>query len=387
MLLSNPTITPNVFTDKNGEKKERFLVYGGRDSQGHTVKGYRATMKDAQELAERMSLRASSITTASSLLTEKQMFDAAEAIHIIKQAGLSASLVECAKYWTCNMTPVELQAILNAPDALSVYVARMKGSKHSSKVNNALKKLLALSGDYLESISKKHVEKFLAQFKSPKTKNLNRGYVIAFLNWCLKNNHCSEELFMAINCIDKEKVPYKRPAFMSAKDVLTALRYFESLPDADMIVPKFAIGFFAGVRSEEIDRMDWKDVSFENFEIRVEQPKGVSGTPPRIVSMSSNLDAWLSKYRKESGRMCYSEVSLSAKKKMLKFYKGIDMTSKDMRNVARHTFATMHCAMHRDFELTASEMGHGASTVMLMKHYKSITGKKEAEEFWDIYPL
>ena len=113
-----------------------------------------------------------------------------------------------------------------------------------------------------------------------------------------------------------------------------------------------------------------------------------------MSQMSENLKMWLENYcvvseikdLAEDLSICGDQsIATNAKRALLKA-EGIDMLNDDMRNVARHTFATMHCAMHRNFELTASEMGHGASTVMLMKHYKSITTKADAEKFWSIVP-
>jgi integrase len=389
MLLSKPRITAAHRIDKDGNKRENWLIYCGTGLNGVSVKYYRASEKKAEALAKSLSEKVKRVGQAATALTAPQTYDAAEALQMLIDAEAGISLTECARQWIeRNRDALECKTA-RVGECLADYLQRFEKSKiHFATVKCALTKFVTPFGDErrMSELDRSAAESFLSLYDNPKSFNLNRGYVLAFLNWARKNGKYTQSQYNACLCIERKREPYRQPCFFHADVVEKIMRWCESQPDADMLVPKFAIGFFAGVRSDEISRMDWKDVHFSEKEIRIETPKGVTGTPPRIVGMSDNLCMWLKSYSKPSGKVCYSETAITERKKLLKEKTGVDFDSKDMRNVARHTFATMHAAYHRNFELTASEMGHGASTSMLMKHYKSITSKSDATAFWSIMP-
>lgn len=389
MLLTKPVVSEAHRKNPDGTVRENWLVYCGTDLDGSAVKYYRNSEKKAKELAKQTADKVKRIGQAAVTLTAAQTYDAAEAFQTLQDAQAGISLSECARQWLeRNRDALECKTA-RICECVDEYMTRFDRSKyHYHTVKNALAKFVTPFGDQrrMSELDRATVESFLGLYDNPKSFNLNRGYVLAFLNWARKNGRFTQSQYNACLCVERKKEPYRRPMFFTADKVESVLRWCEGQPDADMLIPKFAIGFFAGVRSDEIARMDWRDVHFAESEIRIETPKGVTGTPPRIVGMSPNLSAWLKPYAKESGKLCYSESVITERKKKIKEETGVDFDAADMRNCARHTFATMHAAYHRNFELTAAEMGHGASTVMLMKHYKSITNKTDATAFWNIMP-
>jgi len=388
MLLSKPVVSPAHRKNPDGTQRENWLVYCGTDG-GQAVKYYRSSKAKADKLAKMMAEKVKRVGQAATALTTAQTYDAAEAFQMLVGAEAGISLTECARQWIERNTDALECRTARVGECLADYLQRFDtGKEHFKTVKCALTKFVTPFGcdRRMSELDRSAAESFLSLYDNPKSFNLNRGYVLAFLNWARKNGKYAQAQYNACLCIERKREPYRQPCFFHADTVEKIMRWCESQPDADMLVPKFAVGFFAGVRSDEISRMDWKDVHFAEKEIRIETPKGVTGTPPRIVGMSDNLAAWLKPYSKDAGKLCYSQSAITARKKLIKEKTGIDFDSKEMRNVARHTFATMHAAFHRNFELTASEMGHGASTSMLMKHYKSITSKSDATAFWSIMP-
>lgn len=389
MLLLKPEVRPAHRKNTDGSVRKNWLIYCGTDEAGSPVKYYRSSEKKARELSKQMSEKVKRVGQAAALLTAAQVYDSSEAFQALVAAGATVSLTECARQWIERNRDVLQCRTVRIKDCFEEYMARFDQSKeHYKSVKNLLFKMIDPFGDLrrMSDIDRTVVESFLGLYDNPKSFNLNRGYILAFLHWARKNGKYPQSQYDACLCIERKREPYRSPVFVHADVAEKIMRWCESQPDADMIAPKFAIGFFAGIRSDEIERMDWSNVHFDTAEIRVETPKGVTGTPPRIVSMSDNLVAWLKLYSKTSGKMCYSGSVITDRKRKISEKIGMDIDSKDMRNFARHTFATMHTAFHRDFALTASEMGHGANTTMLMKHYKSITSKDDAAAFWSIMP-
>ncbi len=51
----------------------------------------------------------------------------------------------------------------------------------------------------------------------------------------------------------------------------------------------------------------------------------------------------------------------------------------------RHTYASMHLAMHQSADKTADQMGHSGSR-LVFEAYRRKVKKSEAERFWSIVP-
>ena len=71
----------------------------------------------------------------------------------------------------------------------------------------------------------------------------------------------------------------------------------------DELIPYYAICLFAGLRQEEIYKLQWEDVNLEEGIIVIRDPKGSSdrGTPNRISQIYHPLDKWIALHIKESG--------------------------------------------------------------------------------------
>ena len=68
----------------------------------------------------------------------------------------------------------------------------------------------------------------------------------------------------------------------------------------DVLLPLMAIGAFAGVRPEEITKLRWSNVDFDNSEIDVPAEASKTGTR-RIVEIQPVLAAWLKNHAQKTG--------------------------------------------------------------------------------------
>jgi integrase len=75
------------------------------------------------------------------------------------------------------------------------------------------------------------------------------------------------------------------------------------------IVPFVALGAFAGIRSREIQRLDWADINLATGYITVSQGKAKT-RGRRIIPILPALRAWLHLHHQESGQVCpYANMS------------------------------------------------------------------------------
>ena len=191
----------------------------------------------------------------------------------------------------------------------------------------------------------------------------------------------------------------REPVFFGAEKVERIFRAAEAAPGPHRAAAgmRLALGFFAGVRSAEIERAAWEDLDLDGGLLRIPRPKGwTAGRKPRLVELEANAVAWMRKWlRWTAGRLrgrgphgpIVPEPRLFARwKREVLEPAGLSWGTGEARNVMRHTYATMHVGAFRDAAATALNLGHGRGTDLLERHYRGLVARREAERFWKIFP-
>jgi integrase len=189
-----------------------------------------------------------------------------------------------------------------------------------------------------------------------------------FFTWCVREsiileNPCTK----VVKPLNFDDGP---PAIFSVEDTARLLQVAQSIDPS--IAKYLAIGLFAGIRPNEIIRLDNSDINGRYIEV-----KGTSAKTRkrRIVSVLPNLQNWL-------------RVAESLPKKNLRRRREIVIEQANVdwtHDVMRHSYASYHLAYHQSADKTALEMGH-RDTQMLFRHYRSVVTKDEAAKFWEIEP-
>jgi integrase len=199
------------------------------------------------------------------------------------------------------------------------------------------------------------------------------------------HRNCSAVFSYAMNAELVTENPFrkvKKPT-VETKDgveVFTPAQMAALLKAADPTwLPALAIGGFAGLRPEELRRLDWDEVDMKAGFIEVKASKSKTGQR-RLVTISKNLLAWLERYAGETGRV----VKPNERKKRLAAMVKAKLKRWPM-DVLRHSFASYHVAMHKDLNATALELGH-TSTKMLFQHYREAVKPEAAKAWWALMP-
>lgn len=172
----------------------------------------------------------------------------------------------------------------------------------------------------------------------------------------------------------KAKVVRGAPAIFTPAQMQTVL---EKAPSD--FVPYLAIGGFAGLRTAEIERLDWSEVDMAGKLIHIKAEKSKSAQR-RLVTISDNLAAWLAPHARKAGPVADPERVRVARDKTCKAAE-IAWPA----NVLRHSFASYHLAHHKNAAATAAELGH-TSPVMLFKHYRELVRPDAAAQWWQVMP-
>ncbi|NBW10151.1 MAG: hypothetical protein EBR82_19195 [Caulobacteraceae bacterium] len=156
-------------------------------------------------------------------------------------------------------------------------------------------------------------------------------------------------------------------------------------------IPYATLGIFAGLRTGEIEQLSREDIQLDDG-IVVVSSAAVKTRARRVVKLSANAVSWLRWWAKKMPVQAkVLPFSWERRWAALREFAGWKLPWP--KNVMRHTFASMHFAMHADEAALKSLLGHHAAEETLHRHYRAvkmldgriITGKI-AGEFWGILP-
>ncbi len=146
------------------------------------------------------------------------------------------------------------------------------------------------------------------------------------------------------------------------------------------LTPYLALSAFAGLRPDESRRLDWSNLNLDEALIRI--PAAASKVRrARLVPMPENLVRWLLPYRKTTGAISPSAITIKRGRKSVLKAAGVKDWPQD---VLRHSFATHWMAAHAHEGKLAEMMGN--SPAMIQRHYKGLATAKEGAKYFKIEP-
>jgi integrase len=160
-------------------------------------------------------------------------------------------------------------------------------------------------------------------------------------------------------------------------------------------LPSLAIGAFAGLRSAEIERLEWQDIDFASRHIVVSASKAKTASR-RIVPLCDNLAEWLAPYSgRQQGKVWPGESILFYKRqqqvalataveadesKGVKAQKPVEWKG----NALRHSYASYRFALTGDAGRVAGECGNSAAVIH--RHYRELVKPADAERWFNVKP-
>jgi integrase len=147
------------------------------------------------------------------------------------------------------------------------------------------------------------------------------------------------------------------------------------------MLPAIALGLFAGVRTAELELLDWRHIDLDERNIHV-PPEVAKTREGRDIDMSDNLIAWLRAHTRQAGPVAPPK-SFDWRLAQKATAAGIKPWPK---NALRHSFASYHLKRHGNAPLTATMLGHQGSTQTLFKRYHKRVKPADAVRFWMLAP-
>lgn len=159
------------------------------------------------------------------------------------------------------------------------------------------------------------------------------------------------------------------------------------------LAPCLALAAFAGLRMEELLRLEWADLERSPGFVVVAAHKAKTATR-RLVSITDNLASWLAASQRREGRIwphskawLFESVrdavrAINKERKAADPSKAIPFVWK--QNALRHSFITYRLAQIQNVNQVALEAGN--SPQMIFRHYRELATPEQARTWFSIVP-
>lgn len=222
------------------------------------------------------------------------------------------------------------------------------------------------------SITAKELDEWLAGLEvAPGTRNTFRRDIRTLFSFCERRGYCASDPAKRTERAEAVDTPpgILKPAQLAA--LLTA-------STAD-VLPVVAIGAFAGLRSAEIEKLDWSEVNLQSALIEVTAAKSKT-KKRRLVPIAENLGAWLRPLAKVAGPV----APVGLRKRLDAAKERAGLLDGWPQNALRHSYGSYRLAQCADAARVSLEMGN--SPQMVFSHYRELVSPADAAKFWSIAP-
>lgn len=214
----------------------------------------------------------------------------------------------------------------------------------------------------------------LARKLSPRSHNNFLGTLKTFFAFAQSNGWLSKET-------DLLALAEKRKEKAAPVEIFTPKELGKLLCKASPeLAPCLALAAFAGLRAEEILRLDWTDLERRPGFVEVSAHKAKTATR-RLVPITDNLTKWLARAKRTSDRMWGHSKPW--------FFESMRTAASNAKvewkqNALRHSFISYRLAELQDVNRVALEAGNSPS--IIFKHYRELATPEQAKAWFSIIP-
>ncbi|PYI86183.1 MAG: hypothetical protein DME26_09545 [Verrucomicrobia bacterium] len=311
-----------------------------------------------------------------------------------KVLGGKASLFEAAKEFARRHLHELPDKML--PDAVKEMLEAKEREGASKFYMKVLRFYLGRMADefhcQLRSVTTSQLADFLRNMDvSARSKNNARQTIGAFFKYCRQRGWLPKDQD-GISMVPKFKEKAGDIEIFTPQEIANFLTY-----SRQEMVPFLAIGAFAGLRSAEIERLDWSEIHLVERFIEVKAAKSKTASR-RVVPMTENLAKWLAPHAEKEGRVVpfdnvnkqigwlVEDTTAGMKAAAKKEKKDPEKVKAAVwkKNALRHSFISYRVADTQNVNQVALECGN--SPGVIFKHYRELVRLAEAKKWFSIQP-
>jgi integrase len=288
-------------------------------------------------------------------------------------------LSDAVRFYAANRA--DLLAVRTNVQVAAEFVESLKRKGVSDiyvrNATSSLKRFTDVVAGNIADVTVADINRFLDGLKKlgPVSKNGIRRNIVTMFGFAKKQGYLHPDRRTAAEQTDSFKEPEREIAIFTPEEMERLL-----LSAHGRILPLIAIGGFAGIRSAEVARLDWKDIKWDRGHIELAGSKAKTAAR-RLVPLSENLKAWLAPWCGETGPIitisdasgALSDTALKAK-----------IPGGWRQNALRHSFISYRVSLTGDVARTSLEAGN--SPKMIFRHYREVVDDEATAAWWSITP-
>jgi integrase len=374
--MRQTTIRRTTFKVKRRKKTERYYCvtlpkYGG----GRTRRFFKFTpegKREAETFLQLAKQQQSNYGTAAFSISDALR---AEAVECARKLGeLGHSLTDATRFFLAHLQAQTKSISVN--DAIEQLITSRKRAGLSERYCQDLRlRLSRFAKDFekatVATITASQIDRWLAGLAvAPGTRNTFRRDLRTLFSYCEKHGYCQTN---EVKKTERAKDVDKPAAILAVEEASALLNACQ-----DDTLPYVAISLFAGLRSAEVQKLDWSEVDFDSGLIEVTAAKSKTAQR-RHVPIAENLAAWIRPLAKLRGAV--TPLGLRKRFDAVKARAGFQRWP---QNAMRHSYGTYRLQQCHDTARVSLEMGN--SPQMVFAHYRQLVKPKDADAYWKLAP-
>ncbi len=292
------------------------------------------------------------------------------ALKLLKGVPLLTAVQSYAKTQGTNLQAIQAEALVQK--FIQTRTEDGSSARYIADLRSRLGRFGKAFQTNVSTITTQDLDKWLRGLNiNPRNRRNFRTLLVALFNFAREQGYLPKHLTTAA---DDLPVPTIKPGKIEIYSPLELLKLLNAADE--QILPFFALGAFAGLRSAEVERLEWSDIKWDQDVVVVNADKAKT-SQRRIVPILPPLLSWLKKYRDHEGKIIESiklayRLSETSRKSGVKWKK----------NALRHSFASYRLADIQHAPQVALEMGN--SPAIIFSNYREVVTPQQAVRWWSL---
>ena len=330
----------------------------------------------------------SKVDDSPSLVAAIQEYAAAKSI----LGDNGASLEQIAKDYVRRSRAIERQ--VSVAELVEELIAVKEKANLSDDYVRTLRRLRRFGKDFQINahelslcILQEYIDSMVDRRGNPTTPRTKRNYwklINTLIQFGVKRKCISNEMLDQVRGVDLPKDNPSEITIWKPSDFAEMLN--AARPE---LVPTLVLGGFAGIRTAEINRLDWADLDLKGKMVKVAASKAKTRSR-RIVPLCDAAIAWLKPYSARTGKIAYyAETNKYAAAVMsdvrtARELQGYFTEPEWRKNALRHSYISYRLAETQNTHKVAIEAGN--TETIIFKNYRELVTEEEARAWFSILP-
>jgi integrase len=282
--------------------------------------------------------------------------------------------IEAARFYVSRHKPIQPATVADmVAELIKVKESRNASSRYVKDLRSRLDRFAEAFKKDIGNVTTAEIQGWLDGLKLASQTYTNFRRVLHLLfQFAVSRGHAYDNPTLGM---DRIKVRTGEVEIFTADEITKLL----AAADANFL-PVLAIGAFAGLRTAEIERLEWEDIDLTGRIIKIGASKSKTASR-RIVPIHDNLAAWLADYSARKGLVWSGDTTtLLNRQRQTAAAAGL----KWKHNALRHSYASYRFGQIGDAGRVAGELGNSAAIVH--RHYRELVNKSDSEAWFAVKP-